>query len=142
MSARTKIVNALVEKFKLINGSSPYRSNLFGNVSNKLKFWDEIHDYPFVCMSAGDETREYLPAGFKWGFLNITIRIYVQDEDPTTKLEEIFEDIEYVLDNNNSLEYSTNRTTTEISILQIMSDEGVMAPLGIGEVLIQVRYDV
>ena len=41
MSARSKIVEALAEKLKDINGTSVYESNLFNNVYNKLKFWNE-----------------------------------------------------------------------------------------------------
>jgi hypothetical protein len=97
---------------------------------------------PFVCVTAGDETREYLPSGFKWGYLNITIRIFVDSEDPVEELENIFEDIENVLDGNNSLVYDTNKSTTQISIISITSDEGVMAPQGIGEMLVTIQYDI
>ena len=37
---RRKIVDALVEKIKLVNGQHPYNSNVFNNVSGKLKFLD------------------------------------------------------------------------------------------------------
>ena len=141
MSARSKIVNALVEKFKLITGS-PYNSNLYSNVTNRLKFWDEVDDFPFVCVTAGDETREYLPGNFKWGFLNVTIRVYVNSENPVEELEGIFADIETILDANNSLVYDTNQATEIISIISITSDEGVMAPLGIGEIVITIQYDI
>ena len=142
MSARSKIVNALVEKIKLIDGTGTYKSNLFGNVSPRLQFWDEIEDRPFVFITAGDETREYLPAGFKWGYLTVTIRIFVSSEDPVQELENIFEDIEDILDANNSLVYDTNKSTTQISIISITSDEGVMAPQGIGEMLVTIQYDI
>jgi len=143
MSARSKIRNALVDKLKQINGTGTYKSNLFGNVEGKLKFWDEVNDHPFVCVTAGDEAREYMPGSFKWAFLNITIRIYVEAEDPVEELETILEDIELLLDNNNSLEYNNGKnSTTEITILSITTDEGAMAPQGIGEVVIMVRYEL
>lgn len=141
MSARSKIVNALVDKIKGINGTGTYKSNLYENVEPRLRFWDEVNDMPFVCVTAGDETREYLPS-FKWGFLNVTIRIFVDSEDPVEELENIFEDIETVLDANNSLVYDTNKATEIISIISITSDEGVMAPQGIGEILITIQYDI
>jgi hypothetical protein len=142
MSARSKIVNALVDKLKGINGTGTYKSNLYENIEPRLRFWDEVNDMPFVCVTAGDETREYLPSGFKWGYLNITIRIFVDSEDPVEELENIFEDIENVLDGNNSLVYDTNKSTTQISIISITSDEGVMAPQGIGEMLVTIQYDI
>ena len=61
MSARSKIVDALVTKLKLINGTGIFESNTFGNVFNKLKFWDEINDHPSIYLNAGPESREYLP---------------------------------------------------------------------------------
>lgn len=143
MSARSSIVQTLVTKLKLIDGTGNYRSNLFNNVSPKLKFWDEVNDFPYVCITAGVEMREYLPGDFKWGYLSIAIKVYVKDEDdPILKLEEVFQDIETVLDANNELEYDTNKTTEDIRISAIESDEGLLTPLGIGEITIQIRYEV
>ena len=66
-TGRKKIVDALVKEFKTqINGVAPHNSNVFNNVHGRLKFLDEIDEYPAVCVVAGDETREYQPDGFKW----------------------------------------------------------------------------
>ena len=48
MSKRRQIVDALVVKLKTIDGVLPNTSNLFTNVYNKLRFWDEINDFPSV----------------------------------------------------------------------------------------------
>tara|TARA_B100000003_G_C10828024_1_gene329740 strand:+ start:114 stop:566 length:453 start_codon:yes stop_codon:yes gene_type:complete len=142
---RRKIVDALVEKIKLINGQHPYNSNVFNNVSGKLKFLDEIEEYPKVCIVAGDEVREYQTAGFKWRFLTLSIRAYVRnEEDAQEELATLFEDIEKIVDENDALVYDTsvipNGTTTSMTIDSISTDEGVIAPLGIGEMLVTVRY--
>ena len=142
MSKRSKIVNTLVNKFKDINGSSDYQSNLLGNVYNKLLFWDEVSDYPSVYLNAGQESREYLPGGFKWAYLLVTLRIYVRNEEPQEELEKIFEDIEKIIDNNGNLEYDTNMFTEDIKILSINTDEGLLTPIGVGEVTLQVMYDL
>ena len=63
MSKRTSIVKALAEKLKELDGST-YSSNVNGNVEPKLRFWDEVNDFPCVYMSPGTELREYLPGGF------------------------------------------------------------------------------
>jgi len=142
---RRKIVDALVEKIKLVNGQHPYNSNVFNNVSGKLKFLDEIEEYPKVCIVAGDEIREYQTAGFKWRFLTLSIRAYVRnEEDAQEELATLFEDIEKIVDENDALVYDTsvipNGTTTSMTIDSISTDEGVIAPLGIGEMLVTVRY--
>ena len=142
---RRKIVDALVEKIKLVNGQHPYNSNVFNNVSGKLKFLDEIEEYPKVCIVAGDEIREYQTAGFKWRFLTLSIRAYVRnEEDAQEELATLFEDIEKIIDENDALVYDTsivpNGKTTSMTVESIGTDEGVIAPLGIGEMSVTVRY--
>ena len=142
---RRKIVDALVAKLKLINGQHPYNGNVFNNVSGGLKFLDEIEEYPKICVVAGDESREYQTAGFKWRFLTLSIRAYVRnEEDAQEELATLFEDIEKIVDENDALVYDTsvipNGTTTSMTIDSISTDEGVIAPLGIGEMSVTVRY--
>ena len=142
---RKKIVDAYVAQLKLINGISPYNSNLFNNVEGHTVFIDQISQYPKVCVVAGDETREYQPGGLKWRYLALEIRVYVEDEeDPQEELALLLEDIERVIDNNDILTYddsvSPNLKTTSSTILTISTDEGVLTPLGVGEIAIQVRY--
>ena len=73
------------------------------------------------------------------------IRVYISDEeDPQEELALILEDVERVIDNNDVLTYddsvSPNLNTTSSTILTIATDEGVLTPLGVGEIAIQVRY--
>lgn len=142
MSARSSIIKALEEKLKAIDGTGSYLTNLSGNVYTKLKFWDEINDFPSVYIVAGSESREYLPGGFKWGFLNVSLKVYVKNETPIQSLEELLQDIETVLDGSTQLQYSTNKETTDILISSIVTDEGLLAPYGVGEVTIVIRYQI
>jgi len=142
MSARADIKSALVTKFKEINGTVPYTSNLFSNVLGTLKYWNEVPDYPYVCITAGTERREYLPGGFKWGFIDIPIWVYVNAPNSEHELELIFTDIELLVDTNQELEYTTGNFTEDIRILSLSTDEGLMEPLRIGEILLQVRYGI
>ena len=142
---RTKIAEALADKLKEIDGSFPYNTNVFDNVDSKLKFLDEIQQFPKVCVVAGDETREYLPDGYKWRFLTLTIRAYVHNEtDAQEELALLLEDIERLVDENDVLVYDDavdpNQSTTSMTIESIGTDEGVIAPLGIGEMVVVVRY--
>ena len=143
MTKRTSIVTALAEKLKIIDGNAPYSSDLFGNSYPKLKFWDEVQDFPSVYLVAGSETRQYHPADFTWAFLNISIKVYVKDESyPQEELENLINDIETVINNNRVLVYdvTNNLSTTEILIQSITTDEGLLAPYGVGEINLQVRY--
>lgn len=142
MSYRSKIVDALVEKIKLINGIGIYESNLFTNVFNKLKFYNEVDDFPSVYLTAGPEAREYQPGGFKWGFLTVIVRIYVKAEEPEAELEKIFTDIELVVDNNGNLDYDSGKKIEDMKIMSINTDEGLLAPIGVGEITLHIQYDL
>ena len=142
---RKKIAEAVAEKIKKVDGNHPFNSNVFENVGTKMLFLDEIEQYPKVCVIAGDEEREYQPGGFKWRFLNLTIRVYVHnEEDSQEELALLLEDMERVIDDNDVLVYddsvSPNEQTTSLTIESISTDEGVIEPLGIGEIVVEVRY--
>lgn len=144
MSKRTSIVKAIVDKLKEIDGTTPYKTNLFNNAYAKLKFWDEIQDFPAIYVTPGSEVREYLPGDFKWGFLGIALKVYVRGEDAQEQLEALLEDIELVIDTNRTIVYDsdTGQETTEILIQSIVTDEGLLTPYGVGEMNLQVRYAV
>lgn len=140
---RTQIVEEITRLLKLnLTGNSPYISNVFDNVKSRQIFWDDVTDYPLICTYAGPETREYHPGDFKWAFLTINIRVYVHDEDAKTRLEEIFDDIETLIDANNNLIINGNDLCTDIRLLSISDDEGILNPIGVGEITLEVRYEV
>lgn len=119
-----------------------YSCNLYQNVTDKLVFWDEIVDFPFVGITAGNETREYLPAAFKWGYLTLTIRMYVQEEDPVSALESILYEIEKKIEENSDLEYGSRNKLADLRIISITTDEGLLAPIGVGEIQLQAQYEI
>jgi hypothetical protein len=141
---RQAIVNALVDKLKGINGTGTYLTNLFENVHPRLKFWDEIEEFPAVHLNAGSETREYQGGGYKDRFMSITIRCYVNSEDAVDDLDKLLEDVEVVLEDNSRLAYADRNGATQyahqITIISIDTDEGVLEPYGVGEMIIEVRY--
>ncbi len=54
------------------------------------------------------------------------------------------EDVETLLEENSRLKYkdrtNTDQYTQQITIISLDTDEGVLEPLGVGEMLIEVRY--
>lgn len=143
-SRRQSIVDALVTQLKTIDGTGNFLSNVYNNVHPRLKFWDEVSDFPSLHLNAGSETRDYQAGGYKDRFLSVTIRVYVQEEDAVDALDKLLEDIETVIEENSALSYTdrqgNSQTTQQITIVSIDTDEGVLEPLGVGEVLIEVRY--
>lgn len=143
-SRRLNIVEALTEKLKTINGSGAFLTDVNENVHPRLKFWDEVEEFPAIHLNAGSETRQYQTGGYKDRFLTVTIRCYVNEEDAQAALNALMEDVETVLEENSRLEYrdAQNRrfNTQQITIVSIDTDEGVLEPLGVGEVVIEVQY--
>jgi len=142
---RKKIAVALAEKIKGIDGSHLFNTNIFENADSSLTFIDEIEQFPKVCVVAGDESRQYQPGGFKWRFLLLSIRLYVHsNDDSQEELALLIEDIEKIIDDNDVLVYDDsvqpNEATTSVTIQSITTDEGAIAPLGVGEITVEVRY--
>jgi|TARA_B110000908_G_scaffold17086_1_gene19193 hypothetical protein len=141
---RLGIIEALVNKLQDIDGTGHYLSNVDQNVSPRLKFWDEVEEFPAIHLNAGSETREYQTAGYKDRFLTVTVRCYVQAEDAVLALDELMEDVETVIEDNSRLQYkdrnNVDQYTQQITVISLDTDEGVLEPMGVGEMLLEVRY--
>ncbi len=141
---RLGIVESLVDLLKDIDGTGEFLSNLDQNVSPRLKFWDEVEEFPALHLNAGSETRQYQAGGHKDRFLSLTIRCYVKEEDSVAALDALLEDVETVLEENSRLRYkdrnNADQYTQQITVVSIDTDEGVLEPLGVGELIVEVRY--
>ena len=141
---RRAIVEAISEKLEQINGNAPFRTSV-AKVERRLKFWDEVQEFPTIHVGAGSETREYDGGGFRFRFLQLTIRCYVSDDDDVIlALEELLEDVESVLEENDPLQYTdstgASQFTAQTTIGAVTTDEGILEPLGVGEITIEIRY--
>lgn len=143
MSRRTSILKALVDKLKSIDGVQ-YKSNVFNNAYPILVFWDSCNDFPAIYGSTGSEQREYLPSNFTWAYLGISLKLYCKGEDSQDQLEQLLEDVESVIDANRVIVYDPikNYETTEILVASITTDEGLLAPYSVGELNLQVKYQL
>ena len=143
-SKRYSILKALSNKLKEIDGSGNYITNVWKNVEPKMVFWDEIEEYPAIRMSLGSETRVYQGGGYKDRYLSVTVRCYIKEERSQEALESLLEDIETVIEQNGRLDYQDSSEATQhtqdILIVSIDTDEGALAPIAVGEVLLQIRY--
>ena len=143
MSKRRSILVALSEKLKDLDGIN-YTSNIFNNSYPRLEFWDTVSDFPSIYMSPGSESREYLPGNFTWAFLGVSIKIYAKGESAQDELEQLLEDVESVINANRVLEYDAinHYETTEINVVSITTDEGLLDPYAVGEINLLVRYAI
>jgi len=141
---RRAIVEALAIELEQINGMQPFRTAV-STVERRLKFWDEVVELPAIHIGAGTETREYDGGGFRFRFLRITVRCYVSDDnDVIEALEELLEDVETVLEDKDPLTYydstGASHSTVQTTIGTVDTDEGVLEPLGVGEITLEIRY--
>lgn len=141
MSRRHDMHMAIV---KLLNdkldGVSHY-SNVYENVNHTIVFWDEISDYPWIGVSLGDELRDYETSGIKWGYLQFSVRVYVKEEEHGDSLNQFLEDIENLFDSYTTLVYDDKGSSTvDITLQNITTDQGVLAPLGVGELTYLIKY--
>ena len=141
---RQQIVSALVEQLKLINGFGAFLTDVGSNVEPRLKFWDEVDQFPAIHVNSGSETRQYQGGGYKDRFLSVTIRCYVNSENSVEALDKLLEDVETVLETNSRLQYTDKQGqiqyVQQITVVSIDTDEGALDPLGVGEMTVEVRY--
>jgi len=150
MSARSGIAKAMSEGIAAkLNGTGDYVNNVYNNVTNRVMHFDDIRDYPYISVTPGPEEREDMPSNFSWATLTMYIRIYVENrEDAQGELESLISDIETFLDLHLNISYNittssgleTNKTVDN-SVLTITTDEGILDPNALGEVVISVRYE-
>ena len=143
-SRRTEIVNFLVTRLKEIDGeASPFGSytfntNLFNNVFRKLKFLDEVNDFPSLYIAAGTEIRDFNSKSLTVATLDVTIRAYVYGEDNSQSLaDDLVQDIEHVI---YSIGDNSDKGILDITIESISTDEGLAIPYGLAEAQLTVVY--
>jgi len=145
-SRRRQITNFIVDELKKINGSTStfnasytYNTNVSNNVFRRLKFIDEVNDFPSIYVNAGRDIRDYSSVGLTSSDLAIILRCYTKDEEPIDVSESLLEDVEHILYN---IDTGTDKGIQQIEISAISTDQGLTAPFGIGEVSLLVRYDL
>ena len=133
---RTEIVNYLIERLKNIDGDiSPYdnsyqfKLNIFNNAYRKIKFLDEVNDFPSIYLSAGTEIRNFQSENLTVATLTVIIRAYVYGEDNSQSLaDDLVQDIEHII---YTIGDNPEMGILDITIENITEDEGLAFPYGI-----------
>jgi|SRR5210317_237631 hypothetical protein len=144
-SRRTEIIDFIVAQLKEIDGetsdfnsSYTYTQNVFSNVYRRIKFLDEVNDFPALYVSAGTELRDFNSKSLTVATLDATIRAYVFGEDNSQSLvDDITQDIEHVI---YSIGDNPDKGILDITIDSITSDEGLATPYGLAEVELTIVY--
>ena len=144
-SRRTDIIDFLVSNLKEIDGqqsgfdsSYTYTTNIFNNVYRKIKFLDEVNDFPALYLNAGTEIRDFNTKSLTVATLDVTIRAYVFGEDDAqTKVDDLIQDIEHVIYNFGD---NSDKGIFDIQIDNITADEGLIEPYGLAEIVLTIQY--
>jgi len=145
VARRTEITDFLVSQLKEIDGAVSdfnsnytYSQNLFNNVFRRVKFLDEVNDFPALYVSAGTEIRDFNSKSLTVATLDVTIRAYVYGEDDSQSLiDNVTNDIEHVI---YSIGDNSDKGILDITIDGITSDEGLATPYGLAEVELTIVY--
>ncbi|AFB84004.1 hypothetical protein VPT02_153 [Vibrio phage VPT02] len=147
-SIRDKIVEVMKQELSDQN-LDKYYTDIDMNVHNKNLYLDQVETFPAITVGLGPERPEYQPGGFRWMFLTLTIRAYVKSEDRADEeLELLIQDIKTFIDTHEDIEYTITTPqgaekkyeATQMTVISINTDEGILHPMGIGEVAIEIRY--
>ena len=144
-SRRTDIIDLLVSQLKEIDGAESsfdsdytYNVNWYNNVERKIKFLDEVNDFPSVYIAAGTEIRDFNSQSLTTATLDATIRAYVfSDDESQDKIDDLIQDIEHVI---YRIGDNSDKGIQENSISNISVDEGLFTPFGLGEIEITIDY--
>ena len=144
-SRRKEIIEFIVTQLREIDGavsgfdaSYTYNTNVFNNVFRKLKFLDEVNDFPSIYVSAGTENRDFNSQNLTTATLDATIRIYIYGEDDAqSQVDNLLQDVEHVI---YSLGDNSDKGILDITISNISTDEGLVTPYGLGEIELEISY--
>lgn len=152
MDHRTSIAQGIIERLKKdLDGSQPndFYTNMYGNISRQTYKFDQIREFPYIAVHIGSETTNYLASAQQWVYLEIPIIIYDKEtSDIDDQLEKLIADVKTSLDTGGSLDYNVIKpdgTTikcqaTDMYITSTSTDEGLLAPFGLAQMNVTVRY--
>lgn len=152
INIRDKLVESMKDELSAAN-SNIYFTDIDRQVFGDQLFLSQIDVFPAITISVGPERPTYQPGGFRWLNADYYIRIYVRSEDGSAEqLEKIIEDIKTFIDLHEDFEYDIRKPgmkpedpsekgqVTQFTLLEITTDEGVLKPYGVAEMLVSILY--
>lgn len=134
-SRRTDILDAFKTHLQQINSVESR------NVYKQYRWIDELNDYPAITFVARSEQRLGRGSGRKLALIIISLRAYVFNGDGAmAEVEQLVRDVETQVETFTA----ENRDLFVESALvaSVRTDEGLMHPYGVGDMDINITYDV
>lgn len=146
---KREMLEALVRELRLIDGGTSvfdshytFELDCHENVYPQYRFLEEINDFPTVCFSVVEETISHIGGDVRYKTALINLRGYVHEnlgewEDSNWWAEALLDDIEHVL----RYIRERNRCFIDVRILELSTDEGIMAPYGVADMILAITYE-
>ena len=146
---KREMLEALVRDLRLIDGGTSsldsrytFELNCHENVYPQYKFLEEINDFPTICLSVVEETVSHIGGDVRYKTALISLRGYVheaisEEEDSNWWAEALLDDIEHVL----RYIRERNRCFIDVRILELSTDEGIMTPYGVADMILAITYE-
>lgn len=126
MAKKSEILNLLVSTLEASTGAKVYR---------RLKFLDQINDFPTICLDASPVDRNHEEFTILRDIIDIDLRAYIHSENAISTCDSLIHTIEIGL---------MNLVDTKIEMIRVMSidtDEGLFEPYGVITMRVRVQYD-
>jgi hypothetical protein len=132
---RTDIISAFKTHLGQINSVD---SN---NVYSSYRWIDELNDYPAITFVARSEQRLGRGSGRKLALIIISLRAYVFNGDGAMdEVEQLVRDVETQVET--FAESNRDLLVESALVASVRTDEGLMHPYGVGDMDINITYDV
>lgn len=112
---------------------------IYDNVFRGLKFIDQINDFPCIYVQAGQETFDYNSKNSTTASMSLMFRVYTYEENAIHGIEELADGVVNVLER--IIPYPEKRIIEAI-VVSVDTDNGLLEPYGLAEILVNVIYDV
>lgn len=152
---KRELIEILVNELRLIDGGiSPLTASLpanrqytfeldcHENVYPYFMFMEEINDFPTICFYIVEESIAHIGAGIRYKTAVVSLRGYVhealgEEEGSNWWSEALIDDIDHVL----SRIPERNPCIVDLRVLQLSTDEGIMAPYGVSDIIFTITYE-
>lgn len=146
---KREMLEALVQDLRLIDGGTSvldsrytFELDCHENVYPQYRFLEEINDFPTVCFYVVEETISHIGGDVRYKTALINLRGYVHEnlgewEDSNWWAEALLDDIEHVLRHVRE----RNRCFIDVRILELSTDEGIMSPYGVADMILAITYE-
>lgn len=101
----------------------------------EYRWLDQINEFPYITFSSNGDVRTHISSDVRYGVIDLTIRAYVRGEGSQALSDQLLLDIE------EHLQSFEHPQVQDCRILQASTDEGIMEPYGVVDLIVRIAYE-